>query len=146
MAFLYGNILRDFEVVHGLEDGESLADGMDADVFQCGVVEMDEDVARDAVLCADRGQYPTPFRVDLVLVERTVQLLVIVRVAEVSPQLMDAVRVEREQVRGVGGIALALQIKHAQSRAREGGNREVDLLAAKKKNNVRQLCKALLTI
>lgn len=44
--------------------------------------------------------------------ERTVQLLVIVRVAEVGPQLMDAVRVEREQVRRVGGIALALQIEH----------------------------------
>ena len=68
MAFLYGNVLSDFEVVHGLEDGESLADGMDADVFQRGVVEMDEDVARDAVLCADRGQYPTPFRVRPVLV------------------------------------------------------------------------------
>ena len=56
MAFLYGNVLSDFEVVHGLEDGESLADGMDADVFQRGVVEMDEDVARDAVLCAVRSR------------------------------------------------------------------------------------------
>lgn len=45
------------------------------------------------------------------------QLLVIVRVAEVSPQLMDAVRVEREQVRSVGGIALALQVEHAQALA-----------------------------
>lgn len=48
------------------------------------------------------------------------QLLVIVRVAEVSPQLVDAVRVEREQVRSVGGIALALQVEHAQSPARDG--------------------------
>lgn len=51
MPFLDRNILRDLQVVHSLEDRESLSDRVDADVFQGGMVEMNEDVSGDPMFC-----------------------------------------------------------------------------------------------
>lgn len=48
---LDGDVLRDLELVDGLEDGEALPDRVHADVLERGMIEVDEDVARDAVLC-----------------------------------------------------------------------------------------------
>lgn len=42
----------------------------------------------------------------------TVELVVVMRVAEVGQQLLDAVRVEREQVLRVRRIPPALQVEH----------------------------------
>lgn len=51
VALLDGDVLLDLEVVNGFEDREALADRVDADVLQGGVVEVDEHIPRDAVLC-----------------------------------------------------------------------------------------------
>lgn len=52
MAFLDRHVLRNLEVVHSLEDRESLTDRANANVLERLMVEMNEDVARDAVLCS----------------------------------------------------------------------------------------------
>lgn len=51
MPFLDRDVLRDLQIVHSLEDREPLPDRVDADIFEGGMVEMDEDVARDPVFC-----------------------------------------------------------------------------------------------
>jgi len=116
VAVLDGDVLSNLEVVHGLEDGEALADRVDADVLEGGMVEVDEDVARDAVVCAGAGGW-----VSCVGLGghrgadrgRTLELVAVVGEPEVGEQAVDAVRVEGEQVEGVRrGVAVAVRGEH----------------------------------
>lgn len=57
MPLLDWDLLHDLELVDGLEYRESLPDRVNPDVFESGMIEVDEDVAGDAVLwrkCRDQ--------------------------------------------------------------------------------------------
>lgn len=52
MPFLYRNTLLHFEIVHRPQDGESLADRVNSNVLKGLVIQMNENFARDSMLCA----------------------------------------------------------------------------------------------
>ena len=56
VVWFEGNVMGDLEVVYGLENGESLADGGDADALEGFRVHHAEDVAGDAVFCTASSQ------------------------------------------------------------------------------------------
>lgn len=57
MPFYNGDVLRDLELVDCLQDRQTLANRVDADILECRVIEVDKDVAGDAVFCGHLGQF-----------------------------------------------------------------------------------------
>ena len=51
MIWLNGHVLLHFDLVHGLEDGEAMADTVQAHVFKIDVLQGDQGVAGYALFC-----------------------------------------------------------------------------------------------
>lgn len=51
VTFLDGDVLRDLKLVDCLQNREALANRVYADILECRVIEVDQDVAGDAVFC-----------------------------------------------------------------------------------------------
>lgn len=51
MVRLDWHVLLYFDLVDGLENGEAVADAVQADLFELGMLDLDENLARKLVLC-----------------------------------------------------------------------------------------------
>lgn len=115
MAVLDGDVLGHLEVVDGLEDGQALPDRVNSDVLECGMVEVDQDVSRDAMLCVGASEWsvgvlgPRMPRVKGL----TCELVAVVGETQVGEQAVHAFRVEREHVLRVWRwVAVPLRDQH----------------------------------
>lgn len=51
MIRLNGHILLDLDLVDSLEDGEAVANTVEADLLELGMLDLDQDLARELVFC-----------------------------------------------------------------------------------------------
>jgi hypothetical protein len=98
VPFLDRDLLHDLELVDGLQNGEALSDRVNPDVLESSMIEVNEDVARDAVLCLYESCELVGGLGREEQAVRTLELVVVVGEAQVAQQTMNAVRIERGEV------------------------------------------------
>lgn len=103
-----GDVLGDFELVDCFEDGEALSDRVDPHILEPLVVEVDENLARDAMLCPQKVSIKLLFAVRCPD-SRTFELSVVPGEPERSEELRDSVLVQAVEITDRrGGVFLHL--------------------------------------